>query len=863
MPVDSSESMVRSPSATSEELFDNHPWKDSARLADERQRGELAMNTEQIAAELARLGLASTLPAMCAVTSYQPSALGISSLAEMYQHRMRSLTQRVLSSVEPSHDSSFNVDSSISAELTEMESDRDGSLDPPDRLQWLAPGSSSLLTTKEGTPDHSGEANVMRGDLAHTVAAEDNRKGRTTVTCEFLRYCKPDFDDQTTHPAGLANEANKCLGFESNYGLSEDASEAGTPVAFVPSLRLLRHQRQAVAWMIDKERKASFDGCAGGILADEPGLGKTLTAIALILTNRDASTTDMTCPGVAATLIICPLSLLRQWFREIRNSTIESLGPSVLIYHGPNRNRLVAQLAQADIVLTTYTVVCAECPQLSMDGDLQLATAGPLFQYRWHRLILDEAQFIRNIYARATRAACLLESRFRWCLTGTPIQNSIHDLLALLVFIRHPECSSIEQYLSVLNHVSGSVRRAPQVAGAFPVGRLLRPILLRRCRRDQIDGRPLLELESRSETIEYVTLSPAERCLYENMKLLGREALQRLSESSADSGICMHILVMLTRLRQICDHYVLLEAYMHKLRDDQGDHRQRTSSASTRSGHGRISRTCCTACGALLRVAERSEPQSQAYALKPEAFCEYCASLIGRHSPAFEAKRDFVRGQTFAQSDSAPLEAASSPHRSRIIDQVMSAWTSLVVHDTTAIASPSSKLQTLLALLDRARCESPTEKWVIFSQWPSFLDLCEDALLERGQAVCRVDGRMRYEERELNLELFRRSEYRVMLMSLGAGGVGLNLTLANHVVLVDPWWNPAVEEQAIDRVYRLGQQRPVQVIRLVVRDSVEERIMQLQQQKRALYEHVLGGDRPSSTEGRLTARDLHWLMQSA
>jgi SNF2 family DNA or RNA helicase len=98
-------------------------------------------------------------------------------------------------------------------------------------------------------------------------------------------------------------------------------------------------------------------------------------------------------------------------------------------------------------------------------------------------------------------------------------------------------------------------------------------------------------------------------------------------------------------------------------------------------------------------------------------------------------------------------------------------------------------------------------------------------------------------------------------MSLGAGGVGLNLTEANHVVLVDPWWNPAVEEQAIHRVYRLGQKRSVQVIRLVVRDTVEERVMQLQHEKRALYQNVLGGDPDVMRQPRLTLFDLHWLLR--
>ncbi|KAF6002170.1 transcription termination factor, RNA polymerase II [Cyanidiococcus yangmingshanensis] len=346
------------------------------------------------------------------------------------------------------------------------------------------------------------------------------------------------------------------------------------------------------------------------------------------------------------------------------------------------------------------------------------------------------------------------------------------------------------------------------------------------------------------------------------MELLGREALRRLSHSAADSGVCMHVLVMITRLRQICDHYTLLEPYMCRLRAEQASFRQAPCYERYQRTSDRHSGVCCIACGAPLSPLPRGRSETDDTAAAREALCGYCVAFTGSPSSTLAEDRGDPLDRPFSERDPIRYEPHSLADCSKVVDETISAWTSLLLRDTGVHDGQSSKLRALLALLDRSRLESPDEKWVVFSQWPSFLDICEDALLERGQAVCRVDGLMRYEERELNLELFHRSEYPILLMSIGAGGVGLNLTQANRVVLIDPWWNPAVEEQAIDRVYRLGQRRPVRVTRLVVRDSVEERVMQLQQQKRALYEHVLDSDRRPSVETRLTVRDLHWLMRS-
>ncbi len=169
-------------------------------------------------------------------------------------------------------------------------------------------------------------------------------------------------------------------------------------------------------------------------------------------------------------------------------------------------------------------------------------------------------------------------------------------------------------------------------------------------------------------------------------------------------------------------------------------------------------------------------------------------------------------------------------------------------------ASGSSKVEVLLEALDEAAAEG--HKALVFSQWTGLLDRVEPHLRAAGIRFTRLDGST--VDRQGVVEDFQSADGPpVLLISLRAGGTGLNLTAADHVFLLDPWWNPAVEEQAADRAHRIGQDRPVSVYRLVARDTVEERILELQQRKRALAEAALSGADHASA---ITREDLLGLL---
>jgi len=169
---------------------------------------------------------------------------------------------------------------------------------------------------------------------------------------------------------------------------------------------------------------------------------------------------------------------------------------------------------------------------------------------------------------------------------------------------------------------------------------------------------------------------------------------------------------------------------------------------------------------------------------------------------------------------------------------------------------PSSKLElfgeTILELLENGH------KALVFSQFVKHLKLVEAFLKKQGISYQYLDGSTPLKKREASINAFQGGEGDVFLISLKAGGVGLNLTAADYVIHLDPWWNPAVEDQASDRAHRIGQKRPVTIYRLVAEDTIEEKIVKLHGEKRDLADSLLEGTEASA---KLSAGDLMGLIK--
>ena len=149
----------------------------------------------------------------------------------------------------------------------------------------------------------------------------------------------------------------------------------------------------------------------------------------------------------------------------------------------------------------------------------------------------------------------------------------------------------------------------------------------------------------------------------------------------------------------------------------------------------------------------------------------------------------------------------------------------------------------------------------MFSQFTSFLDLVQEACIQHGLPYHRLDGATAPAARKARVKAFQDGDQpNVFLLSLKAGGQGLNLTRASYVFHLDPWWNPAVERQASDRAHRIGLQRTVTIVRILMRHSIEEKMMALKQRKLELYDAVLAGAVRGSGQGVLTKADIDFLL---
>jgi len=172
----------------------------------------------------------------------------------------------------------------------------------------------------------------------------------------------------------------------------------------------------------------------------------------------------------------------------------------------------------------------------------------------------------------------------------------------------------------------------------------------------------------------------------------------------------------------------------------------------------------------------------------------------------------------------------------------------------------STKMSALLQQLHSIMKEDPSIKSIVFSQWTSMLDLVEKPLKERGFEFVRLDGAMSQANRQNAVDRFNMDPLvKVFLVSMKAGGLGLNLTGGSRVFLLDPWWNPAAEDQAIDRVHRIQQTREVIVYRFIIEGTVEERIRELQEKKRNLAQGALGEYKKDRKQ--LTMEELKLLFQ--
>ncbi|CAK5280366.1 unnamed protein product [Mycena citricolor] len=608
-----------------------------------------------------------------------------------------------------------------------------------------------------------------------------------------------------------------------------DMSEAVVP-GFRDNIRLLPHQVLGRAWMRDREdpSKKRF----GGILADDMGLGKTIQCLTRVVGNRPRKK-DRDEGWHAPTLVVCPLALVAQWEEEA-NKMAEGL---VIVKHqGPSRSKNAQSLARAHIVVTTYDTVRSEHAAFAStakdetkatvtktkkaasdddsDSDAEhfgrtvakkgKASAGskpkakvhPLFEIKWWRIVLDEAHNIKNRNTKNSIACCALQGKFRWCLTGTPMQNSVDELFSLLKFLRIKPLNEWERFNLQIAKPVKSGKGAGRAMKRLQV--VLKQIMLRRTKNQQLNGKALVDLPSRTINVISCAFDPSEQAFYSALEVKMEDTMNKLmKESEAKGGSAyISVLLLLLRLRQACNHPCLVSKDYKTDLDAVEPRAKKTASSDSPS---EVDGDDLVAAFGALNVATRT--------------CQVCMTEMDARSMA--------AGEAFC------ISCASLALQARMEDRDRNS---------------SAKIRMVLKLLRDIHSRSDgVEKTIIFSQFTTMLDLLEPFLYEAGTLD---DGSMKPVDREAALEKIKKSEsVKVILISFKAGSTGLNLTACNNVILVDLWWNPALEDQAFDRSHRVGQTRPVNIYKLKIDDTVEDRILDLQEKKRLLAKAALSGDK--------------------
>ncbi|KAG8796960.1 DNA repair protein rad16 [Serendipita sp. 411] len=605
--------------------------------------------------------------------------------------------------------------------------------------------------------------------------------------------------------------------------------------------KLLPFQLESLTWM----RKQENGVWGGGMLADEMGMGKTIQTLALLVSDRRRPN-----------LVVAPTVAIMQWRNEIEQHTT---GFNVNLFHGASRTKDPETLKKCDVVLTTYSVLESvyrkQMYGFKRKGQL-VKERSILHDITWARVILDEAHNIKERSTSTAKAAFELEAKYRWCLSGTPLQNRVGELYSLVRFLggdpfsyyfcKKCDCKSLtwkftdkrtcdkcQHPPSVVclwnNEILGPIQKHGFAGPGQDAFRKLR-ILLERAmlRRTKLERADDLGLPPRTVIVRRDYFSPEEKELYLSLFSDAKRTFSTYVDSGTVLNNYSNIFTLITRMRQMACHPDLVLK----------------SKKNMEFAADVVETAVCRLCN---EIAEDAIESKCHHIFDRECIRQYVEASIGIkpecpvcHLPLsidLEAEAIEISGESVNKA------------RQGILGRLdLDEWRS------------SSKIEALVEELSSLRNQDRTVKSLVFSQFVNFLDLIAFRLKRAGFNICRLEGTMTPQARDLTIKHFMNNvDVTVFLVSLKAGGVALNLTEASRVYLMDSWWNPAVEFQAMDRIHRLGQHRPVQAIKLVIEDSIESRIVQLQEKKSAMVEATLSTD--DSAMGRLTPEDLSFLFR--
>jgi SWI/SNF-related matrix-associated actin-dependent regulator of chromatin subfamily A3 len=625
----------------------------------------------------------------------------------------------------------------------------------------------------------------------------------------------------------------------------------------------------------------------GGILADDMGLGKTIQCLALCLAHPPEGITfspgqrssdvdvvidpsslesaekvvvDLTSnfnlpEGRGSTLIITPASVVSNWIEQIHNHIVADT-VSIGFYHGSERK---SESLACDFVITSYGTISSEFKQSEQGttaNKKKSSKSGKTQPHsmEWHRIILDEAHIIRNTRTQMFKSVTALKGTHRWALSGTPVQNSADDCQALFSFLK---LEPFNRHHVFKQQISAPIKNN-ELVGVNRLRTALASSLIRRTK----DELPELNLPEKTVEICELTMDDEAREKYDTLHKAYKAVFNLLSEHDAVLKNYSGILEIILRLRQLCNSERLvpiarLEAANEVLRIVEAKPGKQMFSleeaeellellrksiatatdSTTPSDEGPVE------CSICLELA--SEDTARILRTCKHTFCAPCmndwqkASAV-RNIPCPLCRQSFQLSDVvdFSSLQVATAAAASANKEKTTTKKENGKKNKRKRQEEPNKATRNVKIEYLVQLVNDL---PSSEKIVVFSSFTAYLDIVTESLEHAGIQSTRIDGTMTIKARLDSQNRFSKYDGpQVLLVSLKAGGTGLNLTRASSVVLLDLWWNAEVDKQAIDRVHRIGQTRQVKVKILMMEKTIENKILLLQERKTAIAAGALG-----------------------
>lgn len=708
---------------------------------------------------------------------------------------------------------------------------------------------------KNNSNEPSPEENLKHISTSHEVIIVDNSESSSSEDEELDAQAEqnegpnPAKESKNLKQSRRAkNERTRLEGFHSNLLTMWDDLQNLPKIEGVSmeqpkniSRKLKPFQLQGVAWMKAMEKTK----WRGGLLGDEMGMGKTIQAVSLIMSDW---------PTEQPSLVLVPPVALLQWHQEMNSYTDGTL--KTFIYHGTNsKSKGISEeeLREYNVILMSYNSLESMYRRQEKGfkrKNCMQKEVSVIHKINFHRVILDEAHSIKSRNSNSAKACFALKANHKWCLSGTPLQNRIGEFFSLIRFLevkpftsymcqqcpcqidswnmtgsmKCVNCShSGMRHISVFNHelLNPIQKFGNYGTGAQALSRLrilTDRIMLRRNKRDHSSA---MELPAKEIQVDRQFFGEEENDFAGSIMNNGTRKFETYVSQGVVLNNYANIFGLILQMRQVADHPDLI---------------------LKKQGEGGQNVLFCCICDEIAEEAIRSVCRHD--------FCRECAKNYLKSSenpdcPQCHIKLSIDIEQPDIEQDDAMVKKSSIINRIKMED-----WTS------------SSKIEALVHDLYKLRSKNMSHKSIIFSQFTSMLQLIEWRLRRAGITTVMLDGSMTPAQRQASINHFMKDvDVECFLVSLKAGGVALNLTEASKVFIVDPWWNPAAEWQSADRCHRIGQARPCSITRLCIEDSVESRMVLLQEKKANMINSTINSDDRAMES--LTPEDMQFLFRGS